>query len=106
MSFSQISELSDLADRPLVGALTSRLQALHSQLQAFVEQVDNLGKPPADGRELQVEGVSPPASAHTSFIHSGDDQNGFHVTYEKVNDQRTNTTSFFFTPYHIFLHFS
>ncbi|TMS15767.1 Protein SOGA1 [Larimichthys crocea] len=35
---SQISELSDLADRPLVGALTSRLQALHTQLQAFVEQ--------------------------------------------------------------------
>ncbi|XP_077400743.1 microtubule cross-linking factor 2 isoform X2 [Vanacampus margaritifer] len=40
----QISELSDLADRPLVGALTSRLQALHSQLQVFVEHVDSLGK--------------------------------------------------------------
>ncbi|XP_077370999.1 microtubule cross-linking factor 2 [Festucalex cinctus] len=40
----QISELSDLADRPLVGALTSRLQALHSQLQVFVERVDSLGK--------------------------------------------------------------
>uniref|UniRef100_A0A3P8V6A2 Microtubule crosslinking factor 2 n=1 Tax=Cynoglossus semilaevis TaxID=244447 RepID=A0A3P8V6A2_CYNSE len=90
---SQISELSDLADRPLVGALTSRLQALHSQLQAFVEQVDNLGKPPADGRELQVEGVSPPASAHTSFIHSGDDQNGFHVTYEKQPDYRDQSES-------------
>ncbi|XP_019718490.1 protein SOGA1 isoform X1 [Hippocampus comes] len=40
----QITELSDLADRPLVGALTSRLQALHGQLQVFVEHVDSLGK--------------------------------------------------------------
>uniref|UniRef100_A0A3Q1GDP4 Microtubule crosslinking factor 2 n=1 Tax=Acanthochromis polyacanthus TaxID=80966 RepID=A0A3Q1GDP4_9TELE len=60
----QISELSDLSDRPLVGALTSRLQALHTQLQAFVEQVDGLNKLPAAGREAQVE---PPASACTSI---------------------------------------
>ncbi|XP_037334377.2 protein SOGA1 isoform X2 [Pungitius pungitius] len=58
----QISELSDLADRPLVGALTSRLQALHAQLQAFVEQVDVLGKHPAGGRDPRVEGASPLAS--------------------------------------------
>uniref|UniRef100_H3D021 Microtubule crosslinking factor 2 n=1 Tax=Tetraodon nigroviridis TaxID=99883 RepID=H3D021_TETNG len=37
---SEISELSDLVDRPLVAALTSRLQALHAHLQAFVEQPD------------------------------------------------------------------
>ncbi|XP_054868673.1 protein SOGA1 isoform X2 [Amphiprion ocellaris] len=65
----QISELSDLSDRPLVGALTSRLQALHTQLQAFVEQVDGLNKPPAAGREAQVE---PPASACTSISCSED----------------------------------
>ncbi|XP_061592675.1 protein SOGA1 isoform X2 [Cololabis saira] len=59
---SQISELSDLSDRPLVGALTSRLQALHNQLQAFVEQVDGLGKPPPAGRDAQVAEASPPAS--------------------------------------------
>uniref|UniRef100_A0A3P8TG29 Microtubule crosslinking factor 2 n=1 Tax=Amphiprion percula TaxID=161767 RepID=A0A3P8TG29_AMPPE len=62
-------QLSDLSDRPLVGALTSRLQALHTQLQAFVEQVDGLNKPPAAGREAQVE---PPASACTSISCSED----------------------------------
>ncbi|KAJ0036496.1 hypothetical protein NQD34_005173 [Periophthalmus magnuspinnatus] len=46
---SQISELSDLSDRPLVGALTGRLQALHSQLQAFVERVDGLSRAPPPG---------------------------------------------------------
>ncbi|XP_054904406.1 protein SOGA1 isoform X2 [Poeciliopsis prolifica] len=70
----QISELSDLADRPLVGALTSRLQALHTQLQAFVEQVDGLGKPPAGGRDALVEGASPPASPCASIPCSGDGQ--------------------------------
>uniref|UniRef100_A0A3B3W268 Microtubule crosslinking factor 2 n=1 Tax=Poecilia latipinna TaxID=48699 RepID=A0A3B3W268_9TELE len=70
----QISELSDLADRPLVGALTSRLQALHTQLQAFVEQVDGLGKPPSGGRDAQVEGTSPPASPCASVPCSGDGQ--------------------------------
>uniref|UniRef100_A0A3B3Z6R2 Uncharacterized protein n=1 Tax=Periophthalmus magnuspinnatus TaxID=409849 RepID=A0A3B3Z6R2_9GOBI len=44
-----ISELSDLSDRPLVGALTGRLQALHSQLQAFVERVDGLSRAPPPG---------------------------------------------------------
>ncbi|XP_056155529.1 protein SOGA1 [Lampris incognitus] len=56
---NQISELNDLADRPLVGALTSRLQVLHTQLQAFVEQVDTLDSSPAGGRELKVEGALP-----------------------------------------------
>ncbi|XP_043962850.1 protein SOGA1 isoform X2 [Gambusia affinis] len=70
----QISELSDLADRPLVGALTSRLQALHTQLQAFVEQVDGLGKPPSGARDAQVEGASPPASPCASIPCSGDGQ--------------------------------
>ncbi|XP_015253790.1 PREDICTED: protein SOGA1 isoform X1 [Cyprinodon variegatus] len=70
----QISELSDLADRPLVGALTSRLQALHTQLQAFVEQVDGLAKPPLGGRDGQVEGASPPASPCTSLPCSGDNE--------------------------------
>ncbi|XP_047220736.1 protein SOGA1 isoform X2 [Girardinichthys multiradiatus] len=70
----QISELSDLADRPLVGALTSRLQALHTQLQTFVEQVDSLGTPPTGGRDAHVEGASPPASPCTSIPCSGDDQ--------------------------------
>ncbi|TKS77248.1 Protein SOGA1 SOGA family member 1 [Collichthys lucidus] len=80
---SQISELSDLADRPLVGALTSRLQALHTQLQAFVEQVDNLGKPPAGGRDPQVEGASPLASPCTSLPCSGDGQDGVNTAEEK-----------------------
>ncbi|KAE8293207.1 Protein SOGA1 SOGA family member 1 [Larimichthys crocea] len=85
---SQISELSDLADRPLVGALTSRLQALHTQLQAFVEQVDNLGKPPAGGRDPQVEGASPLASPCTSLPCSGDGQDGVNTAEEKQPDYR------------------
>lgn len=44
---SQISELSDLSDRPLVGALSGRLQALLSQLQCFVERVDGLSRAPS-----------------------------------------------------------
>ncbi|XP_061688447.1 protein SOGA1 [Syngnathoides biaculeatus] len=58
----QISELSDLADRPLVGALTSRLQALHSQLQVFVERVDTLGKsslPASEGQSSLTSPVNP-----------------------------------------------
>ncbi|CAL9702711.1 unnamed protein product [Knipowitschia caucasica] len=51
---SQILELSDLSDRPLVGALTSRLQALHSQLQAFVERVDGLSRVPPCGSNRTV----------------------------------------------------
>ncbi|CAL8363951.1 unnamed protein product [Lota lota] len=56
---NQMSELSDLAERPLVAALTSRLQALHSQLQVFVERVDSLGGSPVGDRDPQVEGASP-----------------------------------------------
>ncbi|KAM7404402.1 hypothetical protein PAMP_011747 [Pampus punctatissimus] len=85
---SQISELSDLADRPLVGALTSRLQALHTQLQAFVEHVDSLGKSPAGGRDPQVEGASPLASPCTSLPCSGDDLAGLNTAEEKQPDYR------------------
>ncbi|XP_068454216.1 microtubule cross-linking factor 2 isoform X2 [Clinocottus analis] len=85
---SQISELSDLADRPLVGALTSRLQALHSQLQAFVEQVDVLGKPPAGGRDPQAEGASPLASPCASLPGSGDGQDGLSAAVEQQPDYR------------------
>uniref|UniRef100_A0A3B4UNA1 Microtubule crosslinking factor 2 n=1 Tax=Seriola dumerili TaxID=41447 RepID=A0A3B4UNA1_SERDU len=88
---SQISELSDLADRPLVGALTSRLQALHTQLQAFVERVDGLGKPPAGGRDPQVEGASPLPSPCASLICSGDEQNGLNAAEEKQPDYRDHT---------------
>lgn len=84
--FPQISELSDLADRPLVGALTSRLQALHTQLQAFVEQVDSLGKPPAGGPDPQVEGASPLASPCASLLCSGDGQDGLSAAVEQVKD--------------------
>ena len=84
----QISELSDLADRPLVGALTSRLQALHTQLQAFVERVDCLGKPSAGVRDPQVEGASPLASPCASLpCSSGEEQNGLNAAEEKVPDQ-------------------
>lgn len=46
-------------DRPLVAALTSRLQALHAHLQAFVEQVDGLVKPAAGGKDTEEDGESP-----------------------------------------------
>ncbi|XP_074500773.1 microtubule cross-linking factor 2 isoform X1 [Sebastes fasciatus] len=85
---SQISELSDLADRPLVGALTSRLQALHSQLQAFVERVDIVGKPTAGVRDPQVEGASPLASPCASLLCSGDEQDGLNTAVEKQPDCR------------------
>ncbi|XP_075882268.1 microtubule cross-linking factor 2 isoform X3 [Nelusetta ayraudi] len=52
---SQVCELSDLGDRPLVGALTSRLQALQAQLQTFVERVDGLAKPALGGRDPAEE---------------------------------------------------
>ncbi|GLD45498.1 protein SOGA1-like protein [Lates japonicus] len=80
---SQISELSDLADRPLVGALTSRLQALHAQLQAFVERVDSLGKPPAGVRDPQVEGATPLASSCASLPCPGDNQDGLNPAEQK-----------------------
>ncbi|KAM9752376.1 microtubule cross-linking factor 2 isoform 2-T2 [Menidia menidia] len=80
---SQISELSEVSDRPLVGALTSRLQALNSQLQAFVEQVDSLSKPESGGRDAQAEGSSSPASPCTSAPCSGDGQNPENRTEEK-----------------------
>ncbi|KAM7412324.1 hypothetical protein PAMA_022006 [Pampus argenteus] len=85
---SQISELSDLADRPLVGALTSRLQALHTQLQAFVEHVDCLGKSPVGERDPQVEGASLLASPCTSLPCSGDDLARLNTAEEKQPDYR------------------
>ena len=54
-----MSELADLAERPLVAALSGRLQALHRQLQVFVERVDSLGGAPVGDRDPQVEGASP-----------------------------------------------
>ncbi|KAM9855194.1 microtubule cross-linking factor 2 [Aulostomus maculatus] len=87
---SQISELSDLADRPLVGALTSRLQALHSQLQAFVEQVDSLGKSPAGGRDPQVDGTIPLASPRSS-VHYPEDEQDRLKSAEKQPDFRDQT---------------
>uniref|UniRef100_A0A4W5M2B8 Microtubule crosslinking factor 2 n=1 Tax=Hucho hucho TaxID=62062 RepID=A0A4W5M2B8_9TELE len=54
---SQQSQPSELQDLPLVEALTGRLRALHTQLQAFVKRVESLGSAPP-GRE-QVEGASP-----------------------------------------------
>lgn len=60
----QVCELSDLGDRPLVGALTSRLQALQAQLQTFVERVDGLAKPALGGRDPaeEEEGCGRPGS--------------------------------------------
>nr|XP_046188607.1 protein SOGA1-like isoform X5 [Oncorhynchus gorbuscha] len=54
---SQQSQPSELQDLPLVEALTGRLRALHTQLQAFVKRVESLGSAPP-GRE-QVEVASP-----------------------------------------------
>ncbi|KAK6307854.1 hypothetical protein J4Q44_G00211250 [Coregonus suidteri] len=54
---SQQAQPSELQDLPLVEALTGRLRALHTQLQAFVEQVESLGTTPP-GR-AQVQGASP-----------------------------------------------
>uniref|UniRef100_A0A8C7DCX3 Microtubule crosslinking factor 2 n=1 Tax=Oncorhynchus kisutch TaxID=8019 RepID=A0A8C7DCX3_ONCKI len=54
---SQQAQPSELQDLPLVEALTGRLRALHTQLQAFVERVESLGTTPS-GR-AQVEGASP-----------------------------------------------
>ncbi|XP_031660074.1 protein SOGA1 isoform X5 [Oncorhynchus kisutch] len=54
---SQQSQPSEHQDLPLVEALTGRLRALHTQLQAFVKRVESLGSAPP-GRE-QVEVASP-----------------------------------------------
>lgn len=96
---AQISELSDLVDRPLVAALTSRLQALHAHLQAFVEQVDGLVKPPAGGKDAEEEGESPPASNGSPLPCSGDSQDGANSAGEKVKTKDI----LLFTP---FTHFS
>ncbi|KAJ3588996.1 hypothetical protein NHX12_009846 [Muraenolepis orangiensis] len=82
---NQMSQLSDLAERPLVGALTSRLQALHSQLQVFVERVDRLGGSPVGDRDPHAEGAAPqtllpqgsdsdlgPSLSHIPPVHSQD----------------------------------
>ncbi|XP_030590339.1 protein SOGA1 [Archocentrus centrarchus] len=85
---SQISGLSDLADRPLVGALTSRLQALHIQLQSFVEKVDSLGKTPASDRDPQVEGESLVDSPYTCTHCPGDSQDAQNGAEDKQPDYR------------------
>eukprot|EP00063_Salmo_salar_P026937 XP_014001772.1 PREDICTED: protein SOGA1-like isoform X3 [Salmo salar] len=54
---NQQAQPSELQDLPLVEALTGRLRALHTQLQAFVERVESLSTTPP-GR-AQVEGASP-----------------------------------------------
>lgn len=88
-----------------MGALTSRLQALHSQLQAFVERVDSLGKPPAGGKEPQAEEESPVASLSCS----GDGQDGLKTAEEKVNERKhtpfTSCHSLSFIYYEPFLRF-
>lgn len=94
----QFSELSDLTDRPLVGALTSRLQALHSQLQAFVEQVDTVGKAPLGGRDSRVEGASPPPSPCVAIPCSGDGQDQENRAEEKVKDKKHNPPLYFLSP--------
>lgn len=88
----QVCELSDLGDRPLVGALTSRLQALQAQLQTFVERVDGLAKPALGGRDpAEEEGGcgrpgSPPRPADSQSAAN------------KVNARKH--TIFFFFPRH------
>ncbi|KAI3356740.1 hypothetical protein L3Q82_003415 [Scortum barcoo] len=77
------AELTELPYQPLVSALNSRLQALHIQLQAFVEQVDSLVKPLAGGRDVKVEGASPLASPCTSRLFCGHDQDGPNTAKEK-----------------------
>lgn len=87
-----------MADRPLVGALTGRLQALHTQLQAFVERVDSLGNSPGGGRDPQVEGASPQPllsestdpseAAHRAALPcSADVQDGPNTAEEKVQEK-------------------
>lgn len=95
---AQISELSDLVDRPLVAALTSRLQALHAHLQAFVEQVDSLVKAPVGRKDAVEEGACPPASNGSPLPCSGDSQDGVDSAEKKVN-------TFFLFCYFISLYF-
>lgn len=85
--FAQISELSDLVDRPLVAALTSRLQALHAHLQSFVEQVDGLVKAPAGGKGPEEEGERALVSNGSPLPCSGDSQDGAISAEEKVNTE-------------------
>lgn len=99
----QISELSDLGDRPLVGALTSRLQALHAQLQAFVERVDSLGKTQTGPREPQVDGVSPTASPRASLLCSGGDQDRQKVTDKHTSLPHSSSPTLSFIYYQLFV---
>lgn len=72
-------------DRPLVAALTSRLQALHAHLQAFTEQVDSLVKPPPGRKDTVEEGGCSLASNGSPLPCSGDSQEGVDSAEEKVN---------------------
>lgn len=68
----------------MVAALTSRLQALHAHLQAFVEQVDGLVKPHAGGKDTEEDGESPLASNGSPLPCPDNSQDGADPA-EKVN---------------------
>uniref|UniRef100_M4AY83 Microtubule crosslinking factor 2 n=1 Tax=Xiphophorus maculatus TaxID=8083 RepID=M4AY83_XIPMA len=78
--------------------------ALHTQLQAFVEQVDGLGKAPYGARDAQVEGASPPASPCASIPCSGDGQDQENKVEHKVkiHEAQSSPSLFFFLSF-IFL---
>lgn len=79
----------------MVAALTSRLQALHAHLQAFVEQVDGLVKPAAGGKDTEEDGESPLASNGGPLPCPDNSQDGADLA-EKVN-------TLLFTPFTHFL---
>ncbi|XP_064812935.1 microtubule cross-linking factor 2-like isoform X2 [Oncorhynchus masou masou] len=56
---SQQSQPSELQDLPLVEALTGRLRALHTQLQAFVKRVESLGSAPPGSEQVEVASPLP-----------------------------------------------
>lgn len=72
-------------DRPLVAALSSRLQALHAHLQAFMEQVDSLVKRPGGRKGSAEEGGCPPATNGSPLPCSGDSQDIVDIVERKVN---------------------
>lgn len=69
-----------------MAALSSRLQALHAHLQAFMEQVDSLVKRPAGRKDAAGDGGCPLASNGSPLHCSGDSQDGVDSAEErKVN---------------------
>lgn len=69
----------------MVAALSSRLQALHAHLQAFMEQVDSLVKAPAGRKDVVEEGGCPLASNGSPLPCSDDSHDGVDSAEEKVN---------------------